>query len=373
MDGSNILSGGKEQLNEMKECLLELYEHQSNNDSFLLEEERLENRIADLEQAMKEEIQKTTKKRRQEIEDTFEEQEDKLQTRIKRIKEKRERSKNAKVSQRIETETASLRTENTQWRLEAKIQFRQKHIPGFCNTKLYYALYSPSCFTDFILILLTLMVTLLLIPCGIYFLILQQDSTMYLILTYIFTVILFGGLYLLIGNRTKGRSGEEIHKVKGIRKQIRINKKKIALIRKNIRRDRDESIYGLQNFDDDLAKLEQEQSEVVTQKKAALAAFDNSTYQIIASEIEANYKEKLSAQRAEYDKVRASSMKAEETMKALSIKIASEYEPFLGKEYMSIKRVDTLISILEAGNATNISEAIAFYKLSQEKDENTAV
>lgn len=373
MDGSNILTGGKEQLNEMKECLLELYGNQSNNDSFLLKEEMLENNITDLEQAMKEEIQKTTKKRRQEIEDTFDKQEDKLHTRIKRIKEKRERSKSVKVSQRIEAETASLRAENSQWKLEAKTLFRQKHIPGFCNTKLYYALYYPSCFTDYILVLLTLLLILLLIPCGIYFLMIQQDRTMYLILTYVITVIFFGGLYLLIGNRTKGRFGEGIHNVKGIRGQLRVNKRKMAVIRKNIRRDRDESSYGLQDYDADLAKLEQEQTEVAVQKKAALSAFDNSTYQIIASEIEANYIDKLSAQRAEYDKVRADSMKAEERIKSLTIKIASEYEPFLGKEYMTIKRVNTLIRILEAGDASNISEAIAFHKLNPEKDENAGV
>jgi hypothetical protein len=53
--------------------------------------------------------------------------------------------------------------------------------------------------------------------------------------------------------------------------------------------------------------------------------------------------------------------------------MASDYEPFLGKEYMTLKRVDTLISIIQAGNATNISEAIAFYKLNLEKDEDAVV
>ncbi|MDF2486177.1 MAG: hypothetical protein K0R46_2345 [Herbinix sp.] len=373
MEGSNLLSGNVEQLNEMKECLLELYGYQSNNDSLLLEEEMLENSIADLEQAMKEEIVKTTKKRRQEIEDTFDKQEDKLQSRIKRIKDKREKSKNVKVSERIETETSSLRVENTQWKLEAKTVFKQKHIPRFCNTKLYYALYSPAYFTDYLLILVTLLITLLLIPCSIYFLLLPEEKIIYLILTYVITVVLFGGIYIIIGNRTKERYTQEILKVKGIRAQIRINKKKMAVIRKNIRKDRDESAYGLQDYDAELAKLDQEKAEITAQRRESLATFDNSTSQIVASEIEANYKDRLSVQRAEYDKVRTASGKAEERIKALSIKMASDYEPFLGKEYMTLKRVDTLISIVQAGNATNISEAIAFYKLNLEKDEDAVV
>ncbi len=372
MDG-NLLNGGIEQLNEIKECLLERYGYQSKNETLLLEEEMLEKRIADLEQTMKEEIQKTSKKRRLEIEDTFDQQEDKLQTRIKRIKEKRERSKNAKVSQRIDTETSSLRQENTQLKLEAKTLFRQKHIPSFCNTKLYYALYSPACFTDVLFILAMIIITLLLIPCGIYFLLLPEEKILYLILTYVLTVLFFGGLYLILGNSTKDKYVMELQKVKGIRGQIRANKRKMATIKKNIRKDRDESSYGLQNFDAELAKLEQEIADLIAQKKEALAAFDNTTVLIIASEIEANYKSQLTAQREEYEKVKSDSAIAEERIKALTLKIASDYEPFLGKERMTIQQVDALIGIIQAGNAVNISEAIAFYKLNSEKEENSSV
>jgi hypothetical protein len=370
MEGSNLLSGGIEQLNEIKECMLELYGYQSNNDSFLLQEEMLEKSIADLEQAMKDEIQKTTKKRRQEISDTFDKQEDKLQTRIKRIREKRERSKNAKVSERIDAETSLIRAENTQLKLEAKAVFKQAHIPAFCNTKLYYALYSPSCFTDMLFILAVLSITLLLIPNGIYFLLLPNDQILYLILTYVLTVVFFGGIYLILGNRTKGKYSQEIQKVRGIRAQLRANKRKIAVIRRNIRRDRDESSYGLQDYDVELAKLEQESAEVAAQKKEALGTFDNTTSAIIGTEIEATYINKLKAEREEYEKIKSASAKAEEKIKVLTIKIAREYEPFIGKELITLKQIDALINILQSGNATNISEAVAYYKLNIDKKED---
>ncbi len=373
MEGSNLLSGGIEQLNEIKECMLELYGYQSNNETFLLDEEMLEKSIADLEQDIKEEIQKTTRKRRQEIEEAFDKQEDKLQARIRRLREKRERSKNDKVSQRIEAETASLHGENSQLKLEARTLFRQKHIPAFCNTKLYYSLYSPSCFTDIIVILATLLITLLAIPCGIYFLLLPEEQTLYLIITYVLTVLVFGGIYLILGNRTKGKHSQEILKVRGIRAQLRANKRKIAVIKRNIRKDSDESTYGLQDFDAELAKLEQERVDVAVQKKDALTTFDNSTAPIIASEIEAKYINKLTTQREEYERIKSAVAKAEEKIKILTIKMASNYEPYLGKEFMNLKQVDTLINILQAGNALTISEAVAFYKLNQEKEEDAIV
>jgi hypothetical protein len=268
-------------------------------------------------------------------------------------------------------ETADIRSENTQLKLETKTLFKQKHIPRFCNTKLYYALYVPSFLSDYLIILGALVLALFLVPCGIYFFLLPEEKIGYLILTYVLSVLFFGGIYVLVANRTKVRFTDEIHKVKGIRAHIRANKKKIAVIKKNIRKDRDESTYGLQEFDTELAKLEQETADIVSQKKEALLTFDQSTRHIIATEIEGSYKEKLEGLKAELTKASAATRKAEERIKALTLKVASDYEPFLGKDMMTLKRLDTLINILQEGNAANISEAIAFYHKNTENTTET--
>lgn len=361
MEGSNLLEGGIEQLNEIKECLLELYGYRSNSETLLHEEVALEDSISSIQKEAEEEIERTTKKRRQEIEDAFDKQLDKLHSRSKRIRDKRERSKNLKVSQRIKAETSDIRAENTQLKLEAKTLFKQKRVPRFCNTKLYYALYSPRYLSDYFIILCTLIFTLFVVPCGIYFFLLSEEKIIYLILTYVLSVLLFGGLYVLIANGTKVKFTDEIRKVKGLRAQIRANKKKIAIIKRNIRKDRDESTYGLQEFDAELAKLEQETAEITAQKKEALLTFDQSTRHIIAAGIEGSYKDKLAGLKAELAKASTAAKQAEERIKALTLKVASDYEPFLGKDMMTLKRLDTLINILQAGNAANISEAIAFY------------
>ncbi len=369
MEERNLLAGGVEALNEVKECLLELNGYQSNNDTLVLEEEALENKISSTQKEAEEEIERTTKKRRQEIEDAFDKQLDKLHSRSKRIREKRERSKNRKVSQRIEAETATIRSENSQLKLESKAIFKQKRVPRFCNSKLYYGLYAPSFLSDYLIILGALVLALFLVPCGIYFFLLPEEKIVYLILTYVLSVLFFGGLYVLIGNRTKVRYTEEILKVKGIRVHIRTNKKKISVIKRNIRKDRDESTYGLQEFDTELAKLEQEEAEIVSQKKEALRTFDQSTSLIIAAEIEGSYQDKLEGLKAELVKAANAVKKAEERIKVLTLKLASDYEPFLGKDMMTLKRLDALINILQEGKAANISEAIAFYHKSTE---NTA-
>lgn len=364
MEGSNILSGSLDTLNDIKENLLEKHGYQAKYDSMVIEEENLEKSIHSLEKEIADEIASTTKKRRQEIEDTFDQQMDKIKGRIKKTKEKRDKRKNSKVSERIQLETAYLREENKELRQEAKDVFRQNHIPRFANSKLFYALYLPGMFTDFLLILISLLLTLLIIPCGVYFLFLPKDTYLFLILDYVITVVFFGGLYITLDNRIKDKHINELKQVKELRKKIRNNNKKAHIISKNIKKDRDESTYGLEGFDEELSKLEKEMAEVAEQRKAALSIFDNSTSPVISAEIKARSEDKLKGLQSQYEKVRAEVAVAQEKVKQLTIKIASEYEPYLGKDFMTLDRLESLINIIQAGSAANISEALTFYQKS---------
>lgn len=362
MDNGNLLSGGVDTLNAIKEHLLELHVHQANKTELAAEEQKLEKNINSLEKAIAEEIQTTTRKRRDEIEAAFDKQIDVTRARIKKIRDKRGKRKNAKISERINTETASLKGENNNLRIEAKALLEQKQIPSFCNTKLFHSLYLPSCFTDFLVAFLAIIIILLLLPCSIYFLILPQEKIFYLIIIYVITVLFFGGIYVFIDNHTKEKYPEEIRQVKAIRKNIRKNKKNIEAIKKDIKKDRDESSYGLQNFDEEINKLEKEASDIFTKKKEALETFDNTTKNVIADEIRTVNEEKLTSLKKEYAKASAESKTTEDKIKELTIKIASEYEPYIGKDLIAEDRLDSLINIIQAGNARNISEAIAFYR-----------
>lgn len=367
MEGGNLLSGGVEELNEIKECLLELRGNQANIETLTEEEQRLEKTIKSLEKDIAEEIQTTVKKRKSEIEDSFERQIDKVRKQVKKIKKRRNRKKNSKMAERIDAETASLRADNHRLRLDAGTVIRQKRLPAFCNTKLYTALYAPSCFTDILVIIATILVTLLLIPCGVYFLLLPQEKIIYMIITYVITVIFFGGIYIAIHNRTLGRYSEDIWRIRELRGTIRSNKRKIRSIKRRIKRDRDESSYDLQSYDEELAELEKEEDDILAQKKEALETFENTTKHVIATEIREANEEKLSGLNAEYNTVCAKAKETEERIKALTLKIAGEYEPFLGKDLMSLDRLETLTNIILASNAKNISEAVAFYRQNMSK------
>jgi hypothetical protein len=367
MEDKNLLSGGVNQLHEIKENLLDLHEYKLKYEALVQDEGRLSKSIQSLEKEMAEEIVHVTRKRRQEIENTYGEQISKIGVRIKRIKEKRDKSKDAKVSERIETETASYKEENKQLRLDIKTVCKQKHIPAICKTRIYNALYFPDKILDYLLLLCMLFLAFLAIPCSIYSFALPDEQLLYLVMIYTVVIIVFFIFYFLIGNEEKTKYMKEIIQIKEIREKIKNNNKNIAVIRKNIRRDRDESFYGLENYDEDMEKLEKEVEAVTRQQREAVTIFNNTTSQLIASDIKSRNEGKLTGLKADYDRISTETVEAEDKMNELTLKIASQHEPFIGKDFMTCERLDKLIAIMEAGDANTISDAIVLYKQGENK------
>ena len=361
MEESNILSGGIEVLNKIKDSIIDLNSKKSRYDTLVNDENDLDKQIQILDKAVEDEIIDTTSNRRKEIEATFDKQISKSQDKIKKITGKRDKVKDSKVSERIEQETESYKKENQELKLEIKKTLKENGIPAFCNSKFFFALYFPKSFSDVIIILISVLLTFLLIPCGIYFLLLPEKETVYLVIIYFITIIVFGGLYILIGNRTKEKKRQAFLQIKDLRNKVRLNRKKVARIRKKIRKDQDESVYGLEEFDQELAVVEQEIAEIREKKNEALLNFDNNTKGVITNQIQERFAEKRSQLKKDHEKASNEVTKLDKEIKELTIHIASNYEPYIGKDMMTVDRLDSLINIIKAENATNVSEAILFY------------
>lgn len=64
MDGENLLTGGVDKLNEIKENLLELNGYHENYEKLVLEEDKNEKSIQSLEKAAADEVGATIKKKK---------------------------------------------------------------------------------------------------------------------------------------------------------------------------------------------------------------------------------------------------------------------------------------------------------------------
>ena len=159
-----ILHGGVDELNVIKEQVLELSGMQERNEELLREELRLEKLIASKEKDMNDEMETTLKKRKSELVSAYESQLGTLNARNKKIKAKKEKDKGAKVTERIEDETAELRDRNKELSLEIKTRMKADKTPRICNTTLFYAFFMPRTAPEILLFILGMLIVFLAIP-----------------------------------------------------------------------------------------------------------------------------------------------------------------------------------------------------------------
>ena len=325
------------------------------------EEEHQEQELETANRAVADAVNQTVKKRLDEINSSYDKEIAKGQERLKKARAKREKAKNKGMKERIAEETSELREHNRELKLQMKTLFQKERVPGFCNSTYYYALYDPRGVKEFMLFFMTILVCFLAVPCGIYFLLLQQRQMWYLAAVYFLDVLLFGGLYVLVGNKTRLRYQDALKRGRAIRNTLRANRKKIRVITHTIQKDGNEDIYDLEKYDDEIACVEQELSEITTRKKDALNTFESVTKNIISDEIVASHKSHLDDLKQALEDTSLALRNLENSIKEQNIRITDTFGPYLGKEFFEPDRLSELSRIIQSGTASNITEAITAY------------
>ena len=355
-----ILHGGIEELNTIKEKVLELSGVQEKNAELLKEETRLEKLIASKEKDMNDEMETTLKKRKGELVSAYESQLATLNARNKKVRAKKEKDKGVKISERIEDETAELRDRNKELALEIKTKLKADKTPKFCNTTLFYAFFMPRTLAEVLLFLLGLFITFLVIPFGIYLLFFAEKfSELALAIIYVIMILLVGSLYLAINNKVKEKHLDTIRAVRGLRNQYHRNVKNIRDIQKGIKNDADESAYGLEFYDAELEEINAEIQRVTEEEKEELNKFETATTTKIKEEIKGRYEQELNSLREKYAEASADQKKTEEKVKELSLMISKQYETYLGRDALTIVKLDKMIARIQKGEASDIGEALA--------------
>jgi hypothetical protein len=193
---------------------------------------------------------------------------------------------------------------------------------------------------------------------------LLPSGALYLVFIYIVTVIVFGGLYLLVNSFTKEKHSDAVIDIRAIRAKQAKNQKHIDAIAKEIRKDKDESSYGLDNFTGELEELEKELMDIAEEKKEAMVEFETKTKVVIEGKIRATKKDEFDTLKATRVQTYEEQKQAEEKVKLFSLEILNKYETYIGKDMMTISKVDNLIQIVQTGQASTVEEAIAIYQKS---------
>lgn len=306
-------------------------------------------------------ISQTVKKRAEEINLSYDKELSKGQERLKQARSKREKAKSQGVKERIVEETSELREENRQMTLQIKTLLQQNHVPRYCRTNWYHALFMPHWFSECMRLLLAVFICFLVIPYGLY-LLLPNRTPLYLVGIYFLCILIFGGIYVYIGNKTRIRHAQVFKEERIFRDQIHSNMKKIKVITHAIRRDKNEAIYDLQKHDDEIARIEQELSEIAVKKKDALNTFENVTKNIISDEIAGNSRDKLTYMKSLLETEEQELQELTTNLKTASLQLTDRYETYLGKELLHPQKLDELRAMVQNSTYANLSEAITEYK-----------
>ena len=272
------------------------------------------------------------------------------------------------MKERIAEETSQLREHNRDLQVQMKTIFQKDKVPVFCRTTFYYALYYARGLKERLIGLVTFLICFLALPCGIYFL-LPDRKIWYLVLVYFADIIIFGGLYVTIGNRSRSRYHDALKQGREIRNLLNSNEKKIKVITHSIEKDGNEDIYDLEKYDDEIACAQQELSDIAAKKKDAISSFENVTKNIIADEIEGSHKAEIEEKEQKLKEVNNNLAELENSIRQQNIHITDTYGPYLGKEYLDTDKLVELSRLIQAGTASNITEAIEMDKNREGKTE----
>lgn len=328
--------------------------------------ERQEKELAAAKKAVTDSVNQTIKKRRSEIDSSYDKEIAKGQERLKKARTQREKAKNKGMKERIAEETSVLREHNRDLQVQMKTMFQKDKVPAFCRTTFYYSLYYARGLKERLIGFITFLICFLVLPCGIYFL-LPDRKIWYLVLVYFADIIIFGGLYVTIGNRSRSRYHDALKQGREIRNLLNSNEKKIKVITHSIEKDGNEDIYDLEKYDDEIACASQELSEIAERKKDAVSNFENVTRTIISDEIEGSRREEMLALEEEIKELSAQLHSLEDSIRDQNIHITDTFGPYLGNEFLEPDRLSELSKLIQSGSAANITEAITLYKAGSQK------
>lgn len=359
MAEQNILNGDQEKLEQI---LGDLKEHKEKKERLDKLEVIVKELTKELESTQKEKKDETDSKIKASI-DAISEGYDKSinanKDKIKAVTARRDKAKMAGVKERINAETASLRAENEDLSSQINEAFIHENISKFCNGRIFVAIFNAKRVVDYIIDIAILMVMLIAVPVGLYLVpcIPEFVLLLYGVIVSLFFVIIIKCMYrgIIIPHK------ETIYAAQDTKNRIIENKKRIKKIEKNIRKDKNEDMYGLDEYDTDINNLHDDIVKIESEKQEALDEFEKTTKADILEEIDERYQNKIDNMETELSKKKEEFNSLDDLVKKQRIYISSNYEAYLGKEFINIDKLTELKSIMKSGSADTISQAMAVY------------
>ena len=318
---------------------------------------RLDKDLETLKKNIEKEKNDTVRNRRTDVEAGFDRQIRDIDSEISDINNRRQRARAEGVKARVENNTAGLREEIVSMKAQMKEYLKEKGAPSIFASRLYYTFFSPMNIWDWII---DIIIAAALVGAVIMAYVKRLPLPGFLsVLGCVVAVI---AIYVVIASKTKEKYHEEMMTCKNILKGIAEREKTIKAISKNIENDKDDTVYNLGEFDNELQQKNQLKTEVGTQKAEALSQFDNVTRNMILNEIDSKYAADISTLQGEIAQNADAVNTFTSRVTAGENRLNSEFVQYVGTRNLSHDRIEQMIGLIDSGEATSVSEAVSKLK-----------
>ena len=350
----NIFNEKQDYIVAARDEVIKRDEYAANIDRMKQQQKKLSRSIASEEKSIADEIATTIKKRRQEIQSTYDDRLDDNRARKKKVANKRDKKKEERMDKRYHEETKSLRESDKDLKVEMQTLLRKYKLPSFCGKKLYFALFYARNVREFGLKLLAFIIGFGGIPGLVTFLVkkLVLDTKKDINVAFWCALIAAGTLivllliYFAIYSKTKLKHMDAMTQARSIRDKMIANKKQANAIRHSINKDHDDSQYNLDAYDEKMDNLDAEEE----------------TTAMITEEINNRRLPALEAMKEEKANMENEIAAEEKRFSDQTLLIANKYAAILGEDLCRQDKLEDLIAIMQEGQANTVSEAIAVYK-----------
>ena len=349
---------------EAKTALAELEKQKTYRSGLALEEKRQERLLEGEKKAVEDEVYRTIRERKAAIEASYDRELAQDKEKLRKLRLKKERAKSIGRQERIKDETSELLAHNQELTTRITTQFQQNGVPGWCNSWLFFALFLPRRAWEWLFDLVLAAAVFVGVPIGLCEWI-PELTTWQLMAAYTALIFVIGGGYLALTNLVKLRRYSDLRAGRMMRDERASNRKKIKVITRAIHRDVSEDSYNLDSYNYEIARLEAEIEDVAKRKQENLNTFEAATQKVIADEIMENNKDRILKIQDGYQKLHLQLIDADKQLRAQTMQITANYEPYLGKDFLDSGRVDSLIELVDSGKASTITEAITVYRESK--------
>lgn len=360
MAGQNVLNGD---LSVLDQIVSDLSEHKARKEEL----EKLNDTLKELNKnieltrkSISDEIDSKTKEGIDSVSKGFEQSISEEKVKLKEIQGKRDKAKHAGVKERIANETADLKEANRELYSQIKSAFKEEGIPKYCTKRFYYALFQTQGVGDVLIYLLSIIVLYATIPFLLYKL---PMVPMWVILVYYFVVVTIElTVVKVIYDKTVVPHGDTIAKARRVKYDIVTNQKKMKRIEKSIRKDKNEEMYGLSDFDYKINEINDSIRNIENAKAKAIEQFNATTKADIIAEVQGRNEENLTNMTNQLNACEAEREKLDSLIKEQRAYISSNYEAYLGREFTNVDKLVDLSDFMREDPALTISQAIAKYK-----------